>query len=273
MLPLIGLFALGIGVGVFGTLIGAGGGFILVPILLLLFPNQNPSVLTAASLFVVMMNAGSGTIAYARMKRVDYKSALLFSLATIPGAVLGAVATSHVERRAFDLVFGALLILVCAFLLIFPERKVKRAAALHKSAHTKRTITDSAGTTHEYVFDLRLGLLISGFVGFISSFLGIGGGIVHVPALSHLLDFPVHIATATSHFILAITALVGTLTHLVQSRGAFEWNLALPIGFGALAGAQLGAILSNKVHGAGIIRALAGALGLVGIRILFMSAR
>ena len=67
------LVCLGLGVGFFGTLIGAGGGFILVPVLLLLYPSLRPEVVTSISLGVVLFNASSGSIAYASMKRIDYR--------------------------------------------------------------------------------------------------------------------------------------------------------------------------------------------------------
>src|SRR5438132_266567 len=95
------LIALGIGVGCVGTLIGAGGGFILVPILLLAYPAENPDAFTAVSLAVVFLNAASGSVAYSRMGRIDYRSAFWFCLATLPGAVLGAIATQAVPRKVF----------------------------------------------------------------------------------------------------------------------------------------------------------------------------
>jgi uncharacterized membrane protein YfcA len=100
------LLPLGLLIGAFGTLIGAGGGFILVPILLLVYPNEKTEFVTSISLAVVFFNALSGSFAYARMKRVDYKSGIIFSIATIPGAILGALSTAYVPRRAFDLIFG-----------------------------------------------------------------------------------------------------------------------------------------------------------------------
>lgn len=260
------LLALGVGVGVFGTLIGAGGGFILVPILLLLHPHQNSETLTAVSLAVVFFNAGSGSVAYARMGRIDFRSAWGFCLATLPGAVLGALTSQMIPRHAFAMIFGVLLVAVCAYLLVYPDRR--RSAPSHgMKGHTARQFTDRQGTEYAYAFDMRLGLGISGVVGYLSSLLGIGGGIVHVPALTQLLNFPVHVATATSHFILAATALVGTITHYAMGDLADVWQMALWIGIGAVGGAQVGAKLSNRVHGVGIIRALAVALGVVGVRV------
>ena len=101
------LLPLGVFVGTVGTLIGAGGGFILVPVLLLLYPNEAPATITTISLIVVFFNAVSGSLAYARTKKIDYKTGVIFSLAAIPGSIFGAFATAAVKRQQFDLLFGS----------------------------------------------------------------------------------------------------------------------------------------------------------------------
>src|SRR3954451_24825040 len=95
------LIPLGFVVGAFGTLIGAGGGFILVPVLLLLYPTAKPSVITGISLAVVFFNAASGSVAYWRARRIDVRTALIFATATIPGAILGALVVEYVPRGLF----------------------------------------------------------------------------------------------------------------------------------------------------------------------------
>ncbi len=89
-----------------------------------------------------------------------------------------------------------------------------------------------------------------------------------MPALVHLLNFPVHIATATSHFILAIMSLTGSVVHVMS--GAFFRGIQTTIALatGVLAGAQLGAKLSNQIGGGWIMRGLAVALAFVGVRLL-----
>src|SRR5215467_4406887 len=81
-----------------------------------------------------------------------------------------------------------------------------------------RSVIEADGTPHTFSYDLRLGVGLSAAVGYFSSLLGIGGGIIHVPAMAHILHFPVHIATATSHFTLAVMALTGTLSTLLPGR-------------------------------------------------------
>lgn len=260
------LVLLGFAVGTFGTLIGAGGGFILMPILLLFYPQRPAAELTAVSLAVVFCNSTSGSISYGRMKRIDYTSGLLFLAAGIPGAVVGAVTVAHVPRQAFDLAFG--LLLVAAGLFVFFRSSGAPDPSARLGARFKRIVTDANGTRHEFGYSLPLGMTLSFFVGFASSLLGIGGGIIHVPAMVHLLDFPVHLATATSHFVLAAMTLAGTIVHIVDGSLQNGLSQLLCLAGGAAVGAQLGARLSHRIHGLWIMRALAMALALVGLRIL-----
>jgi uncharacterized protein len=266
----LGLIGLGFGTGAYGTLIGAGGGFVLMPILLLLYPDRKPEELTAISLAVVFFNALSGSEQYALMKRIDYKSGLMFAVATIPGAVIGALNTAAVPRHLFNIIFGVLLLAVAVFLLVQPTLKEGGKAYAPHFWHyqVSRHLVEADGASFDYRFNPLTGIVLSFFVGYISSFLGIGGGIIHVPALVYLLHFPVHIATATSHFILAIMALTGTLVHMgtgALAHGAYE---TLSLAIGVLLGAPLGAHLSGRLQGQWIIRGLAIALGFVAMRIL-----
>ena len=265
----LGLVALGMGVGAYGTLIGAGGGFVLMPVLLLLYPDQNADLLTSISLAVVFFNALSGSEAYAMMKRIDYRSGLMFAAATIPGAVLGALNTSFISRRMFDFIFGVLLVAAAAFLVWRPKKPEVASTSQHLSRlYVTHHLVDVHGTEYRYSFNYLLGMAISVIVGYVSSFLGIGGGIIHVPALSYFLDFPVHVATATSHFILAIMALTGTVVHIMTGTFTHGVHRTLVLSIGVLIGAQIGARLSEKIQGSWIIRGLAIALGVVGLRIL-----
>jgi uncharacterized protein len=267
MADILGLVGLGLAVGAFGTLIGAGGGFVLVPALLILYPHDSPALVTGISLAVVFLNASSGSIAYARMRRVDVVSGLMFSAATIPGAVLGALATAWIPRQVFDVAFGALLTAGAVYLFLRPKGPATPAAGSH-AGRFARTLVERDGTTHTWSYNPYLGVGISVLVGFASSLLGIGGGIIHVPVLAQLLDFPVHIATATSHFTLAIMALAGTLVHLARGELGPGLGRIAALGVGVVAGAQVGAALSQRVGGVWIMRGLAVALGLVGVRIL-----
>jgi uncharacterized membrane protein YfcA len=254
-------------VGTYGTLIGAGGGFVLMPVLLILYPKEAPNVLASISLAVVFLNALSGSAAYARMRRIDFRAGFLFAAAATPGAVVGAFTTALIPRRLFDLIFGILMIAGAVFLAVFPPHDHNhRSRSAGRGVH--HVVVDREGTVYEFSFRPLVGVVISIFVGFASSFLGIGGGIIHVPALIHLMSFPVHVATATSHFILAFMTLAGTVAHAATGVLAHGLYRTLTLGLGVVGGAQLGALLSNRIKGAWIIRGLALALGGAGVRIL-----
>ena len=261
-----GLILLGVAVGAYGTMIGAGGGFVLVPVLLLLYPGDPPELVTSISLAVVFFNALSGTTAYIRQRRVDYLAANAFALATVPGALAGAFAVSLFARRLFDGVFALVLLLAAAFLLLGPSGRVVQRR--YRRGEVTRRITDALGDTYVYSYSLPLGVVLSLMVGFLSSLLGIGGGIIHVPAMVQLLRFPAHVATATSHYVLTVTALTGTLVHVLAGdlEGGYARTGALAAG--VLIGAQLGARLSLRLGGLGIVRLLALALAAVAVRLL-----
>jgi uncharacterized protein len=265
------LIPLGFVIGAYGTLIGAGGGFVLVPLLLLLYPNESPDLITSISLAVVFFNAFSGSLAYARMKRVDYRSGIIFSIATVPGAILGALTTSYISRGLFDAIFGTLMIVVSAYLLWRPGDHRNNLSTTANRNQLTTSLVDREGVRHTFSYNPVVGIVLSLFVGYVSSLLGVGGGFIHVPALVHLLSFPVHVATATSHFVLAVMALTGTIVHVVTGTFAHGVSRTIALGVGAIFGAQLGALLSNRLHGDWIIRGLAVALGLVGIRLLIMA--
>lgn len=261
LLGIIGLF-----VGAFGTLIGAAGGFLLVPILLFLYPEETPATITSITLSVAFFNALSGSIAYGRLKRIDYRSGLMFSLASVPGAIIGASVTAFLSRGIFQLLFGIALLFVAIYLLVRPERN--RGTRSVAPGSTNRQIIDAQNNVFRYSFRLLKGIAIAFGVGLISGLLGIGGGIIHVPALTQLVGFPTHIATATSHFVVAITTFAAVNVHIVS--GAFTEGIrrAAVLSAGAIIGAQFGARLSQKVPGTLILRLLAVGLALVGIRLL-----
>ena len=263
LLGLIGLF-----VGAFGTLIGAAGGFLLVPILLFLYPQETPADITSITLAVSFFNALSGSLTYGRFGRIDYRSGLLFSLASVPGAIIGVNITALLNRDIFQIIFGAVLLLSAIYLMIRPIRK---GVASISTKHPVRKIIDKQGNSYSYSYSRTMGIVIAFGVGLLSGLLGIGAGIVHVPVMTQLLNFPVHIATATSLFVVAITTFSAVITHIVSGTFAEGIYRAVVLSAGAIIGAQLGAYLSRKISGILIVRLLAVGLALVAIRLLIVS--
>lgn len=264
----------GLIIGTLGTLIGAGGGFILVPLLLIFYPELPPEVTTAISIAVVSVNAISGTAAYARSGRIDYKAGVQFALYTIPGSIVGVLVVQYIPQKLFNVLFGILLLLLSVY-LIYKNRKttVYDTAPVVLPGYKHSVVTDKQGHRYEYSYNAVLGNIVSVLVGFISPLLGIGGGIIHVPAMVNWLKFPVHIATATSHFILAVMATVSVIVHAFEGTYSDPdvVKMILLLALGVVPGAQIGAALSHRIKSHIIIQALSGCLILVGIRILAKS--
>lgn len=258
------LAALGFFAGIFGTLIGIGGGVIFVPTFLLLF-HFTPQQAVGTSLTAVFFNTLSGSLSYLYQKRVDLRAGWKFALATLPGALVGAWLARYLTSLILALVFGFLLIGVAIFIFLRAEPHKRDESG---DRYT-RTLIDFQGEVFKYSPKEGRGIAVSFVVGIISSLLGIGGGIIHVPMLIFLLGFPIHIATATSHFVLAISTFFGSGSHLLLGN-----VLILPAIIAAafaIPGAQIGARLSRKVRGKLIAYLLAIALLLAGLRLLFKS--
>lgn len=270
ILPYLWFVPVGFIAGAWGTFVGAGGGFLVVPVLAIWNPALGPEHITAISLAVIFFNSFSGSYRYARRRRIDYRAGLAFALATIPGAAIGA-ATSHlIPRDVFDMLFGVFMCAAALFLVLKPHKlETRPGTEAEDRALVTHRLTDATGHTFTYRFNQKLGVGLSVIVGYLSSLLGIGGGIIHVPVMSRWLHFPVHVATATSHFILTVTSLTAVLVHTYQGEYSGEsLSILLALTLGVIPGAQLGAILSEHAKSTWILRGLALVVLIVALRLL-----
>ena len=265
------LVPLGFAVGVYGTVVGAGGGFVLVPVLLLIYPDESQSELTSVSLAVVLLTAVSGSIAYARRRLIDYRTGLTFVLVAVPASFAGAYAVRFLPRSAFDVTFGALLIGMAIFVSIGLARggRTMRAPVRGGRAIVIRTMDRGDGAVSRYSYDVRQGLSMSGATGFVATMFGVGGGIIQVPVMATILRIPLDVAVATSQFMLVFVAAAGTSVHALA--GVFspvELARAGLLGVGAVVGAQVGARLSQRLSGTAVSRLLSAGLAVIGLRLV-----
>ncbi|MBI4713237.1 MAG: sulfite exporter TauE/SafE family protein [Planctomycetes bacterium] len=240
------LLLFGFLVGTIGTIVGVGGGIFIIPFLLITY-HLSPQAAIGTSLLVILFNSTSGTVSYSIQKRINYKLGIVFGLATIPGVLLGAAASKVFTMDIFRIVFAAVLIIVAVYLILKKE-----------PAGTEQ---DNPTSQHSLIY-----LPIVFITGFIAGFLGIGGGIVHLPVLIVLMRLPVHQATATSHFILVITSIVAVLAHGLLEN--VKYDIGLWLGLGSIFGAQLGAYLSRHIKAKMIIFIISSLLILTALRLL-----
>ena len=262
------LAALGVGVGTLGTMVGVGGGFLLVPVLLFLFPDAEPATIVTMSLTAVALTGASATVGYRRQRLQDLRTGAIFIATAAPASVLGALLTRATSRGAFDVVFGAVLVVGALFIA---WRGLRLAAAPERSRRGReRRIVDRSGRVFEYRVNEPLAASIAPVAGFFASFFGIGGGIAHVPVMMLALRIPSAVAVATSQLELMTASAAALAVHAAFTLDQPElWLRALIVGGGSAAGAQIGVRLARLVGGRFVLQVIAGGLLLAGVRQLF----
>ncbi|WP_226670641.1 sulfite exporter TauE/SafE family protein [Metabacillus litoralis] len=255
--------------GTVGSLVGLGGGIIIVPLLLGLgtissLPNISPQVAVGTSMIAVVFTGLSSVLFYFKNKQVDVKSGMIFFVTSGPGAILGAWLNKLIYTNLFSLYFGIFMILVSLLLMI---RKKIIPLEHSKQSTIIRTVTAPNGGTFSYGFNLTLALSISFVVGVISGLFGIGGGSLLVPSMILLFSFPSQIAVATSMLIVFLSAILSSITHI--TLGNVNWVYVLMLIPGAWFGGKLGAIINNKLNDKIIISLLRIILIVIGLRMIF----
>lgn len=219
MIDQLWLIPLGFAAGFLGSMIGLGGGIIVVPILTFLgFP---PTVAASNSLFAALSNATASTISYSKQKRIKYSLGLKLGLLSIPGTILGAIISTDVAPDIFKILFGFVLIASAAY--IFLRKKIE---------------------TQEKIISKQMIVFVIGasfFAGIISSFFGIGGGIIFVPLMVVGMGMAMKKAAPTSQMILLFASLSGIIVHSLLGHPDFLQAGLLAIGsfVGGLVGARL----------------------------------
>ncbi len=244
--------------GAYGVLVGAGGGFIINPVLLMISDSE-PETIAGTVLTAISVNSILVAWTYRRMKIVDYRSGLLFAAAAVPGAVTGAFVVGEVAPDIFRTLFGLLLVLLAAQLAFKPRlpENVQTGSPKHLISQTvrRRTIRTESGEEYSYEFNEALATSFNLVLGFISSFFGIGGGFLRTPILVMAFGFPVRIAAASSVFALAIYGSAGALTHAALGHIELFPTLVF-VTPGLVVGGQIGARLSGRVRGVWVLRML-----------------
>ena len=219
----IWLIPLGFIAGILGSIIGLGGGIIIVPVLT--FMGFSPTLAVSNSLFAVFSNSVGSTIEYAKQKRVEFSLGWKLGLMAVPGTILGAFISSDLSSEIFKILFA--LVLISSASYIFLKRKIEE-----KPVDISRLLlVFSAGASF--------------FAGIISSLFGIGGGLIFVPLMVVALGISIMRAAPTSQFILMFASFSGLIVH--SMLGHPDYYQALLLSIGAFAGGILGARLSLEI--------------------------
>lgn len=236
------LFVGGVAGGLFGALLGIGGGVLIVPLLTLAF--NVPLVVAVAVSLVCVVATSTGAAAWnVRAGRADVRLAIFLEVGTVLGALGAGLAAPVVPERVLAGAFALLMVYV-GVAMTRPQRPAIGAS------NTDPAIDPSApdGPAAPAYRSHRLPQMVAGSVGagVVSALLGVGGGVVKVPLLRLVMGVPLHVATATSNYIIGVTAAAGAFPYLM--RGQVDVAVAGPMVLGVAAGAAAGAALAPRVH-------------------------
>jgi len=240
MLIMLGLLALAVGAGFIGALSGLGGGVFIVPALLI-FARIPMSVAVGASMISVVATSAGASVAFVRDGWTNLRVAMALECATVTGAVTGAYLAGIVPTWVLELLF-ALMMLQSAYFTMTKtgESIVPRSDPLAERLKLGGRIPAASGNKeiHYGVINVPGGAILMLVAGLMSGLLGIGSGALKVMAMDYVMHLPLKVSSATSNFMIGVTAGAGALVFL--ARGDVATVIAAPVALGVTAGAVVG---------------------------------
>ncbi len=235
-------FVVSVGAGLFGAILGLGGGIVVVPALTLLLGVDIRYAIGASIVSVIATSSGAGAT-YVKERLTNLRVAMLLETSTTTGALAGAFLAGIVAGRWLYLIFGIVLGYTALAMWRRPHGTSATPIPADRLADRLRlhgTYFDDATATQVSYRASRTtwGLAVSALAGVLSGLLGIGGGIVKVPAMNLVMGLPLKTASATSNFMIGVTAAASAGVYFY--RGDVNPFIAAPVALGVLAGAMMG---------------------------------
>ena len=234
-----GLLALAFGSGLIGALSGLGGGVFIVPALVV-GAHMPMTVAVGASLISVVATSAGASVAFVRDGWTNLKIAMVLECATVTGAVVGALLAGLIPPVVLELLF-ALMMLQSAYFTLSKKDDVliEHGDPLARRLELVGEVPDDTGKMVHYEtvnFPAGGGLMV--VAGLMSGLLGIGSGALKVIAMDYYMHVPLKVSSATSNFMIGVTAGAGALVFL--ARGDVSTSIAAPVALGVTAGALIG---------------------------------
>ena len=242
------LLAGGVAAGVFGSLLGLGGGILIVPLLTLGF-GLPLRVAVAVSLVSVIVTSSASAGVYLEKHVANLRLGMVLELFSASGALVGGLVAFMLPPNVLEGLFAALLIWVAVSMVRRKDPPKNGSAVVPAAASAETpgtgTFTDTLNGPGYRVHSLPLGMGGSLFAGLVSALLGVGGGIIKVPTMHLMMGVPLKVATATSNMMIGITAVSSAVIYLL--RGQIDPYVAGPTAVGVFAGAMIGTRIAPRV--------------------------
>jgi uncharacterized protein len=261
------ILAIGLFSGLFGAMIGSGGGVFLIPLLTMLLGIPIKTAI-GASIVAVIATSTASAIAYVGDELANIRLGMTLELATTIGAVLGGITAALLSKNVLSGLFAAAMIPTIVSLWrkqdeVYPPA---RTQADQPSGPLDATFYDpNLRQDISYrVKRLPLGMAISFVAGNLSGLLGIGGGAIKVPAMTLGMGIPIKAAAATSNFMIGVTAVASA--YIYYSRGDVNPLIAVPTAIGVTVGALAGSRIGPKLRSKQLARIFSGVMALLALQ-------
>jgi uncharacterized membrane protein YfcA len=258
------IFLTAIAVGVLGSMLGIGGGVLLIPVFTLFMGIPIKTAIGATIISVIATSSAAGAV-YVGRGLTHTRLGMTLEVATTLGALAGGITAVLINPRVLQGIFGLVLLYVVYSMGRLPKEEV----AVAPTGVMDTSFVDPL-TGVEVVYGVRnlpLGLGASFLAGNVSGLLGIGGGIIKVPVMVLVMGIPLKAAIATSNFMIGVTAATSALIY--YGRGYINPQVAIPTALGILLGAQLGPQLGGRMRTKTLKRLFQGLLGIFAIQMFW----
>ncbi len=256
--------------GLFGSLVGLGGGTIVVPVLTLLMGVDIRYAIGASIISVIANSSGAGA-AYLKEHLANIRLGMFLEPATTAGALTGAILASHLSGAWLTVGFGVFLILITVLMSRHRHTEIHDAHPPDKLAQ-KLQLSSSyfdKSLNRQVAYNVTnspLGLLLSLMAGIMSGLLGVGGGPLKIPAMTLAMRVPLKVASATSNFMIGVTA--AATAGVYFSRGQIDPYIAAPVAVGVMLGSILGARIMQRMRNDHLRWVLMAVLLIIGIQMI-----
>ncbi|MDR1691022.1 MAG: sulfite exporter TauE/SafE family protein [Candidatus Methanoplasma sp.] len=260
------LIAVGVFAGTLGTLFGIGGGIIFIPVLTILFGLSASEAVAVSLVGIITASTGAASY-YVKNDLANIRVGLLLEITTSAGAMVGAVFAVYVSNWVLLVIFGFVLVYSALTMIIRKEKMVECS----EHGDMNFSFTDNkCGTVGRYeVKNVKSGLAMCTAAGVMSSMTGVGGGTIKVPLMNVHMGIPIKVASATSSYMIGITAFSGAIVYFINGDMLLDYATAIAVG--AFIGSLIGTVISRYLD-AGPMRRYFSILLLAISAIIFLEA-
>ena len=255
------MFLVSVFAGVFGSIVGLGGGVVVIPALTIIFGIDIHFAIGASIVAIIGTSSGAAST-YVRDKVTNLRVGMFLELGSTTGAIIGAALAAYANAAALELIFGGILIISLVPTLMKIGEEIPKSPELKGLARRLSlagSYVEKDGSAIRYNSERPVeGLVGTWVAGILSGLLGIGGGAFKVLSMDLAMKLPMKVSTTTSNFMIGVTAAASAGIYF--ARGDVDPLIVAPVAVGILIGAALGARVLLRSRNASIRKAFAAVM-------------